>query len=93
MFVVALDDLHTNRFKQGWFTLLKFTEEVKTKPHVMDEMRDFGQVKLDKPEVRVFHKVVVDKPKVKKVFKKLNLKIGASDDDVAIPPTKQQPEV
>ena len=26
MFVISLDDLYTNRFKNGWFTLLKFTD-------------------------------------------------------------------
>jgi len=26
MFIVALDDLYMNRYKNGWFTLLKFTD-------------------------------------------------------------------
>ena len=57
LFLLALSDLHTNRFKNGWFTLLKFTEQVKQKPHLMDEMRKFSETKLEKPVVEVYHNV------------------------------------
>jgi hypothetical protein len=52
--VLAVEDLHTNRFKNGWFTLLKFTEKVIENPQLLDEMRVFGQTKIDKPQVEVF---------------------------------------
>ena len=42
LFLLSLDDLHMNRYKNGWFTLLKFTEQVKIKPEVMNEMRSFS---------------------------------------------------
>jgi hypothetical protein len=83
MFVISLDDVYTNRFKNGWFTLLKFTDHVKEKPHLIDEMRAFGQTKLVKPEVTVFR--VIKAPVLAKgksvTLAKLNLKIGLGDDD------------
>lgn len=83
MFVISLDDLYTNRFKNGWFTLLKFTDQVKDKPYLMDQMRAFNETKLVKPEVTVFR--VIKAPVVAKgkpvTLAKLNLKIGLGDDD------------
>ena len=83
MFVISLDDLYTNRFKYGWFTLLKFTDHVKEKPHLMDEMRAFGETKLVRPEVTVFR--VIKAPVLAKgksvTLAKLNLKIGLGDDE------------
>ena len=79
MFVTALDDVNTNRYKSGWFTLLKFTEQVKLKPDLIDEMRLFGQTKLDKPVVQV-HQAVKSQVKAKKILPKLNLKIGLEDE-------------
>jgi len=83
MFVISLDDLYTNRFKNGWFTLLKFTDQVKEKPHIMDEMRAFGETKLVRPEVTVFRAIKAPVlAKGKSVgLAKLNLKIGLGDDE------------
>ena len=43
MFMMSVEDVFTNRFKNGWFTLLKFTEKVQEKPHVLDELKEFSQ--------------------------------------------------
>ena len=80
MFLLSVEDLHNNRFKQGWFTLLKFTEKARAQPELVEEMRVFNETKLEKPDVKVFQKVVKAKV-VKKAFKKLNLQIGAGDDE------------
>jgi len=32
MFLLSLEDLHNNRFKNGWFTLFKFAEKVREMP-------------------------------------------------------------
>jgi hypothetical protein len=45
----------------------------------MDEMRLFGQTKLDKPVVQV-HQAVKSQVKAKKILPKLNLKIGLEDE-------------
>ena len=56
MFLLSVEDLHTNRFKNGWFTLHKFTEKVIDKPELMDELREFSQNnKIEKPTVEVYH--------------------------------------
>ena len=44
MFLMSVDDIFTNRYKNGWFTLLKFTEEVQQKPQLLDEVKQFSQV-------------------------------------------------
>lgn len=38
MFLLSLEDLHNNRFKNGWFTLFKFAEKVKDNPELKAEM-------------------------------------------------------
>lgn len=36
MFMFTVEDIFTNRFKNGWFTLLKFTDKVLEQPELMD---------------------------------------------------------
>lgn len=39
--VLAILDLHMNRFKNGWFTLYKFSEKVAENPKYHQELVDF----------------------------------------------------
>lgn len=55
MFLLSLEDLHTNRFKNGWFTLYKFVEKVKENPSLKLEMQEFAKVKIEKPEVESYY--------------------------------------
>ena len=41
--VLAILDLHMNRFKNGWFTLYKFAEKVATNPKLHDELVEFSK--------------------------------------------------
>lgn len=43
MFLMSVDDIFTNRYKNGWFTLLKFTEAVIEKPHLLEEVKEFSK--------------------------------------------------
>lgn len=83
MFLLSCQDLHTNRFKNGWFTLLKFTEQVKLQPSLMDEMRQFGLHKLEKPVVEVYYQIAkkAEPVKTKAKFVKRNLQIGAAEEE------------
>ena len=38
---MQVEDLHKNRFRQGWFHLLKFTEHVEKKPELLEELKKF----------------------------------------------------
>lgn len=71
MFMISVEDVFTNRFKNGWFTLLKFTEQVIEKPHILDEMKEFSKTKIEKPVVDVYvvekKEPVVQKKTAKKV--------------------------
>ena len=40
-----------DRFKNGWFTLLKFTDQVEKKPEILDELKEFSKNnKIEMPE-------------------------------------------
>lgn len=52
MFATALDDLHMIKFKQAWFTLIKYDHEVfeKKNQKLREELVEFSaQNKIDKP--------------------------------------------
>ena len=51
MLANSLDDLVQQRFKNGWFTFHKFTEESKKNPKLLEEMQEFGKVKLERPDI------------------------------------------
>ena len=55
MFLLSLEDLHNNRFKNGWFTLFKFTEKVRDNPALKEEMQEFVKVKIEKPLVESYY--------------------------------------
>ena len=84
MFLLSLEDLHTNRFKNGWFTLYKFVEQVKENPALKAEMQEFSKVKIEKPVVEGYY--VRPAPELKQAVKKKqafvrrNLQIGAEEE-------------
>lgn len=59
MFLLSLEDLHTNRYKNGWFTLYKFTEQVKINSNLMAEMQEFSKVKMERPVVENYNRPVL----------------------------------
>jgi hypothetical protein len=64
-----IEFVYKNRFKGGWFHLLKFMKKVKELPEVKDELIEFSKNnKLVKPEsgVIVVLKPTVDRKTVKK---------------------------
>ena len=84
LFLLSLEDLHNNRFKNGWFTLLKFTEQVKVKPEIMVEMQEFSKTKIEKPIVESYYQAtqpVAVHQKKKSVFVRRNLQIGAEEEE------------
>jgi len=51
LFATCLDDIHMNKYKSGWYTLLKFTEQVKKDQKFMDELRiNVKENKIEKPD-------------------------------------------
>ena len=42
--------MHRNRFKNGWFTLLKFTEQVEKKPALLEELQKFSNENTIQPD-------------------------------------------
>jgi hypothetical protein len=65
LFLSKITFVHKNRFKSGWFTLLKFMKEVKTNEALREELITFSKEnKLDKPETGVV--VIVEPVEVKK---------------------------
>ena len=81
--------MHKNRFKNGWFTLLRFTNEVNKKAQFLDELKSWvASNKIEKPDwvepVIIFDK---EKHEVKKPrrrnsgVRKMNLVIGIEDED------------
>ena len=63
LFLLSLEDLHTNRFKNGWFTLYKFVEQVKENPALKAEMQEFSKVKIEKPVVESYYVRPAAEPK------------------------------
>ena len=60
---MQVEDLHKNRFRQGWFDLLRFTEQVEKKPELLEELKKFSSenpMELDEwtEPVVVFNKQV-----------------------------------
>ena len=95
LFLLACQDLHINRFKNGWFTLLKFTERVKLQPDLLDEMRIFSATRLEKPEVEAYYRVTKKQEpvKAKTKFVKWNLVIGNADEDEVDPQPKSESKI
>ena len=81
--------MHKNRFKNGWFTLLRFTNEVNKKLEYLDELKDWVKNnKIQKPDwvepVIVFDKEKLEGKKPKRRnsgVRKMNLVIGIDDED------------
>ena len=48
--VLAVEDLHKNRFRNGWFHLLNFTEAVIKKPYLLEEMKKFSEDNTIEPD-------------------------------------------
>ena len=84
-----MKDLHKNRFKNGWFTLLRFTNEVNKKVEYLDELKDWVKNnKIQKPDwvepVIIFDKEKLEGKKPKRRnsgVRKMNLVIGIDDED------------
>ena len=86
-----VQDLHKNRFKNGWFTLLKFTDQVLKKPELLDELKKFSSENTIEPDewtepVVVFNKPHQQAPSSQKQARskprfKPQLNIGVDDDD------------
>jgi len=54
LFLSKVTFVHKNRFKSGWFTLLKFMKEVRTNDKLRDELIKFSaENKLVKPDTGV----------------------------------------
>ena len=54
LFLSKITFVHKNRFKNGWFTLLKFMKEVRKNEDLREELITFSKEnKLDKPKTGI----------------------------------------
>ena len=85
-----MKDLHKNRFKNGWFTLLRFTNEVNKKAKHLEDLKAWTEEnRIEKPEwvqpVIIFDKEKHEEKQPRRRrnsgVRKMNLVIGIDDED------------
>ena len=89
LMVMAVEDLHKDRFRSGWFHMLRFSEAVATKPELLDELKKFSKENTILPDewtepvviLNKNHKVAAAAPgKNKPKLKPFGLQIGVEED-------------
>jgi hypothetical protein len=60
MFMMSVEDVFTNRYKNAWFTLLKFTEKVEEKSSILEELKEFGRTtQMEKLNIAVDYQIPI----------------------------------